>query len=106
MVMVCNRIAMTLFVLAVAVGSWGQSPITANTYAVGTCKPSLPSYSTISGALAATPAPNTVLVCPGTYVEQILITQPVTLQGVTSGGSGQVIVQLPGGYVLQETNSL
>jgi len=103
--MVCNRIAMMLFVLAVTVGSWGQSPITATTYAVGTCKPSLPSYSTISGALAATPAPNTVLVCPGTYVEQILITQPVTLQGVTSAGSGQVIVQLPGGYVLQEPNS-
>ena len=97
--MLRNRIAGVLSVFVLALAGWGQAPVTTGTYAVGTCKPGLPSYSTISAALAATPAPSTVLVCPGTYVEQIMITQPVNLQGVTSGGSGQVMVQLPGGYV-------
>lgn len=100
-----NSVAGVACLIVLGVFSWAQTPVTTGTYAVGTCKPSLPSFTSISAALAATPAPSTVLVCPGTYVEQIMITQPVTLQGVTSGGSGQVIVQLPGiGYVTSVEN--
>jgi len=33
-------------------------------YAVGTCRPSLPSYTTISQAVSGVPSGSTVLVCP------------------------------------------
>jgi hypothetical protein len=66
-------------------------------YAVGTCKPSLPSYSTISAALNAAPVGATVLVCPGTYAEQVVITQAVTLQGVSSGDADQSVIAPPSG---------
>lgn len=62
------------------------------TYAVGSCKPSLPSFTTINGALAATPAPNVVEVCPGTYAEQVVITFPVTLEGISASNLDQVII--------------
>jgi parallel beta-helix repeat protein len=70
------------------------------TYAVGTCKPSLPTYLTISAALAATPAPNVVMVCPGTYNEQVEITQAVTLEGVSDNDSAQAIIAPPAGGLL------
>jgi parallel beta-helix repeat protein len=74
-------------------------------YAVGTCKPTLPSYVSISAALAAIPAPNVVQVCPGTYNEQVQITQPVTLQGISTGDSAQSIVAPPsGGLVANATD--
>ncbi len=60
-------------------------------------RPSLPSYPTISGAVAAVPAGSTVLVCPGTYNEQVQITQALTLQGVANGDSGQAVIAPPGG---------
>jgi len=36
-------------------------------------------------------------VCPGTYNEQIVITQPVTLEGVTISDSAQAIIAVPSG---------
>src|SRR5262249_31853887 len=72
--------------------------------AVGTCLPNLPSFSTITAALIANPAPNVVKVCPGTYTEQVQITQPVILQGVTSANSGQVIIAVPSGGLV--TNAI
>jgi len=62
-------------------------------YEVGTCKPG--SFPTITAALAATPQPNVVKVCPGTYPEQVHITYAVTLQGMISGNSGEVIIASP-----------
>jgi hypothetical protein len=55
----------------------------AATYYVGTCHAS--SYATISAAVAAVPANSVIDICPGTYVEQVFITQPMTLQGIKSG---------------------
>jgi hypothetical protein len=57
------------------------------TYAVGSCEPKLRSFTTIMGALGATPAPNEVEVCPGTYTEQVVITIPVTLKGISASNS-------------------
>jgi Protein of unknown function (DUF1565) len=75
------------------------------TYAVGTCKPGLHSYSTITAALTALPSPNIVLVCPGTYPEQVEITFPVNLQGVASGSTDQAIVfPPPNGFVANATD--
>jgi len=64
-------------------------------YAVGSCKPSLPSYATISGAVSGVPPGSTVLVCPGTYPEQVTIAQPLTLKGISSGNAGQAVITVP-----------
>ena len=73
---------------------WATTP--ANTFAVGTCRPSLPSYPTISAAVAAAPAGATVLVCPGTYPEQVVITVPLNLQGISSGNSERAVITAGG----------
>ena len=49
-----------------------------------------PGYNTIQSAINAAPAGATIRVCAGTYVEQLQITQAVSLVGV-----GAVTVQLP-----------
>ncbi|HLX84195.1 MAG TPA: hypothetical protein VKR59_09870 [Terriglobales bacterium] len=67
----------------------------ATTYAVGPCKPALPSYSTISAAVAGAASGSTIEVCPGNYPEQVTITQPLTLTGITSGNSTAVVVTAP-----------
>ena len=85
----------------------GQTPSSGGTtYLVGTCMPNMPTFSTISAALAATPAPSVVKVCSGTYNEQIEITKPVTLEGVTAGNAGQAIVAVPSGGLIPNTTSL
>jgi hypothetical protein len=71
-------------------------PMLAATYAVGTCKPGLPSYTTISAAVSGVPPGSTVLVCPDTYPEQVTIAQPLTLKGISSGNAGQVVITVPG----------
>ncbi|HXP71414.1 MAG TPA: hypothetical protein VOA88_19215 [Candidatus Dormibacteraeota bacterium] len=71
--------------------------VLAGNIAVGTCKPKLPSFSTISAAVAAVPAGSTVMVCSGTYPEQVTISQPLTLEGIADGDSGQVVITVPAG---------
>ncbi len=73
----------------------GTFPAFATSYAVGHCKPSLTSYSTISAAVSAVPSGSIVEVCPGTYAEQVTITKPLTLQGVISGNSSQPVITVP-----------
>ena len=68
-------------------------PLLAKTYYVGSCKTG--AYSTIGAAVAAVPAGSIVDVCPGTYPEQVVISQPLTLQGIASGGSSQAIITMP-----------
>jgi hypothetical protein len=84
-----------LFLLAVGL-PLGASPMLAANYAVGACKPSLPSYATISAAVSGVPPFSTVLVCPGTYPDQVTIAQPLTLKGITSGNAGQAVITVPG----------
>ncbi len=60
---------------------------------VGNCKAG--SLPTITAALAATPQPNVVKVCPGTYPEQVNITYAVILEGMISGNGGDVIIASP-----------
>jgi hypothetical protein len=66
-------------------------------YAVGTCLPKLHSYSTISAAVAAVPSGSIVEVCPGTYAEQVTISKPLTLEGITSNNSAQAVIAIPSG---------
>src|SRR6266446_7579672 len=83
-----------LFLLAIGL-LLAASPMLAANYAVGTCKPSLPSYATISGAVSGVPPGSTVLVCPGTYPEQVTIAQSLTLKGISSGNAGQAVITIP-----------
>jgi hypothetical protein len=77
---------------------FGARPILATNFAVGNCKPSLPSFPNISAAVASPlTVGNTVLVCPGTYPEQVIIAQPLTLEGISSGNSAQAVITVPGG---------
>lgn len=77
----------------------------ATNYAVGTCKPSLPSYSTISAAVAGVPAGSTIEVCPGTYSEQVFINQALTLEGIASGNSSDVVIVPPGAGLTTVTDT-
>jgi parallel beta-helix repeat protein len=89
---------LTIGLPAVALAlAFGAQPLSASvTYIVGTCK-SGTRFSTIQSALDAAPAPNTVEVCPGQYNEQITISKPVTLEGISLGSADQVRIYTPAG---------
>jgi parallel beta-helix repeat protein len=82
--------------LALAFGAQEMSAATV-TYVVGTCK-SGTRFSTIQSALDASPAPNTVEVCPGIYSEQVTISHPVTLEGIAEGNGSLAQIELPSDY--------
>ena len=71
----------------------------ATSVVVGTCEPALPHFSTIQAAVNASAQGGTVLVCPGTYSEQVSIFHPLTLKGVVSGGSNLALITMPPGGV-------
>ena len=84
--------------------TFGTQKVTAAsvTYIVGTCI-SGTQFSTIQAALNASPAPNTVEVCPGTYLEQVAISHPVTLEGITAGNGSLAQIELPSDYIVNAT---
>jgi Protein of unknown function (DUF1565) len=95
-----SRMKSLLVLLALA----AQVPLASATvtYVVGTCKNT--PYNTITSALQATPRPNVVEVCPGTYAEQVVITFPVALEGIQANNSTQAIISVPsGGLVVNAT---
>jgi parallel beta-helix repeat protein len=79
---------------------------TATTLKVGSCQLNddehvLAQFATIQAAVNAAPTGSRVLVCPGTYAEQVEITKPLTLMGVASGNRGvAVIVPPPSGLIV------
>jgi len=81
----------TLAVLFLASAAFTQ------TVAVGACLPHLKSYSTISQAVGSVSAGSTILICPGTYPEQVTIAQPLTLRGVQDGNASNPTVTVPSG---------
>lgn len=89
-----SRIKCLVFLLVLAV----QLPLASAkvTNYVGGCAGN-PNFATISAALATTPAPNVVEVCPGTYPEQVVITKPVTLEGIYTSNAGQAFITIPSG---------
>lgn len=70
------------------------------TVAVGNCKSHMVSYSTISAAVAAAAPNSTVLICPGTYPEQVTITQAMTLKGLPDGTGAWPVIAVPSGGIL------
>jgi parallel beta-helix repeat protein len=87
-----------LFVLA-------APEIHATTVIVGTCKVGT-RFTKIQDALNSTPAPTIVEVCPGKYPEQVTITKPVTLEGVTSGNSSNATLVVPSGGLVNNATLL
>jgi hypothetical protein len=87
-----------------AIGLLLAVPMFASTVAVGTCKPSLTSFATISAAVVAVPSGSTVEVCPGTYPEQVTIAQSLTLKGISSGNAGQAVITVPGSGLVEVTS--
>lgn len=78
--------------------------LAATTFVVGNCKPGS-NFSSISAAVSTVPAGSIVLVCPGTYNEQVRITKPLTLEGIASGNSDQAVIAPPaGGLATNATN--
>lgn len=73
-------------------------------YAVGTCQPKLTFYATISQAVSSVPSGATIEVCPGKYPEQVLITQPLTLEGIALGSSDAAAVTVPSGGLTQNVS--
>jgi parallel beta-helix repeat protein len=96
------------FTVVLASGLLSQSLLATPTVAVGpsTCKPSLVHFSTIQAAVNASPFGTTIDVCPGTYSEQVVITQPLTLQGVTDGIGNAAVITVPGGGLVQNGTSV
>jgi parallel beta-helix repeat protein len=87
-------------------GLLGQS-LAVNTVAVGpsTCKSTLKHYSTIQSAVSSVPWGTIVMVCPGSYPEQVIINQPLTLEGVTDGTGNAAVITVPGAGLLQNGTS-
>ena len=85
------------FVLAAGMTMLHSESAAAKSVAVGdpSCQSGLPHYSTIQGAVDASAAGGTVLVCPGTYPEQVVIDHPIILKGVINGTAGAAIITVP-----------
>jgi hypothetical protein len=79
------------FFFAAAAGLLAQG---ANTLVVG--KPDTPcpnvGYTTIGAAVAAASAGDVIEVCPGAYPEQLVITMPLTLRGITVNNVSRILL--------------
>lgn len=97
-----------LALLTVGVGLHPQSA-SATTVVVGgaACQPNIkPHYATIQAAVNASSIGGTVIVCPGTYPEQVTITKSITIKGVIDGNLGLAVITVPaGGLVPNATTS-
>jgi hypothetical protein len=104
MLRINSRILIELLLSAVALSFGAQAVHATTTYIVGTCKTGT-TFTTIQDALNASPSPNIVEVCPGTYNEQVKITKAVTLEGIVGSGSDEATIAVPsGGLVINATD--
>ena len=74
---------------------WSTQKTTSKSVQVGACKTNLQNYSSIQSAVNAVPSGAIIQVCPGTYPEQVTISAPVTLEGVSTQPDQVVLVTLP-----------
>ena len=82
--------------LAITLGSFFVAPVHGATpVVVGTCRPTIASYPTIQEAVNAVSAGGLVLVCAGTYNEQVTIQQPLTLNGIQVGQQQSPVIAPP-----------
>jgi parallel beta-helix repeat protein len=90
-----KTLRIAVVVLLIAVGTPWRA--LATTYVVGpsTCMPGRIHYSTIQSAVSNVPAGSNVSVCPGTYPEQVVITEPLNLTGVADGTGDAAVITVP-----------
>jgi len=89
-------IASVVFGLTLPISSVAASSVVQVNANGKSCQPSGgPVYTTIQEAVTAVASGGTVLVCPGSYAEQVAISQPLTLRGVRSGDMGAAVVIPP-----------
>src|SRR5262245_56620414 len=93
-----------LFLIAV-LSEIGVPQTVASTVVVGTCLNNHQTYPTISQTVSRVPAGSTVLVCPGVYAEQVTVTQPLTLRGVTGGNSTNPTITVPVGGLTESVTA-
>ncbi len=96
------KLNLAVWFSVLALGFGAQKMSASVTYIVGNCA-SGTQFSTIQAALDASPAPNTVEVCPGQYAEQITITKPVTLEGISAGNASLAEIALPADFTANAT---
>ncbi len=87
------RVARSITILAI-IATVAMLHINAATLVVGSCLKGR-QFTTIQEAVSASAPNGTVLVCPGTYPEQITIGFPLTVKGLTSSSSQGVIIAVP-----------
>ena len=87
-----RNVTLASLLLLVLVALSGQA--FSATVAVGNCT-TLVNFATIQQALNAVPVGSTIKICPGTYHEQITITQKVSLTGIVYAGTDAVVIAPP-----------
>jgi hypothetical protein len=86
-----------------------SAPLRALTYEVGGCKTSKSyvNFTTISAAVIGVPAGSTIQICPGVYPEQVTITQPLTLKGITFNNANRSVITInPNGNLAPNVTSV
>jgi hypothetical protein len=78
----------------------------AGTFTVGSCKPKVPSFATISAAVSSVPPGSTILVCPGSYPEQVTITQSLTLVGIADSNQDLAMITVPSTGLVANSSSI
>jgi hypothetical protein len=73
----------------------GASTVKVGSCALGDDEHASAQFSTIQAAVNAAAPGSRVLVCPGTYAEQVEVTKPLTLTGAISSNSDEAIVVAP-----------
>jgi hypothetical protein len=84
-----------ILLLLMAATMIASRPAQAKSYEVGGCNPSLPQFPTIQMAVSSVPPESTILVCPGTYFEQVIISQPLTLKGADINNLDRPVIAAP-----------
>ncbi|HEY3636861.1 MAG TPA: right-handed parallel beta-helix repeat-containing protein [Rhizomicrobium sp.] len=97
------RYSYAFLAAGVALGCLIQ-PVSAKTLQVGTCTTNPRQYTTIQAAVNAANPGDRVQVCPGSYPEQVVISQAMTLENVT--GQASPTVTVPAGGVVKNTETL
>jgi nitrous oxidase accessory protein NosD len=101
---ICIFVLLVLASVPVAASTNGD-PIVVDANAIPCVKPAATHFTMIQDAVNAAPAGATILVCPGTYSEQITVKTPLTLKGVTvpdannGTGAGAATITAPAGLV-------
>jgi parallel beta-helix repeat protein len=89
-------ILLTVLTMILTMNSFAASNVVqVNTNGQSCLHNKVPVYTTIQAAVDAVATGGTVLVCPGTYPEQVTISQPLTLRGVQSRNMGAAVVVPP-----------